>query len=336
MEDRIRVAIVLGNQMEGWLADTALLARVEQENPWFKPAMARSAINAVRGWLTEHSLREWLAHYPILPVAVPLKVGVVMAGNVPLVGFHDWLSVWMSGHTLLAKYSSQDSVLIKTATSFLREIAPTIASSIQEVDLIKDADAFIATGSDNTSRYFEYYFASKPHIIRRNRVSVAVLTGNETSEELVNLGEDVFKYYGQGCRNIAYIWMPKGYNPGTLLKCWDSYASLTDFSKYFHNYEYQKALLLMHGTDHLDSGFVLFKASDIPASPLALLHYGYYSEREEVLNWLQKHKAKLQCVVSGAEFLPDALPFGSTQCPSLLDYADGIDVMAFLSTLRKV
>lgn len=326
---------MLGRHMERWLSDTTLLTQVEQENPWFKPDMTQHAIQAVRQWLSEDALTNWLGRYPLLPVTDPLRIGVVLAGNIPMVGFHDWLSVWMSGHILLAKYSSQDTVLLRAARYFIQDIAPNLAKSIVEVEFLKDADAYIATGSDNTSRYFEYYFASKPHIIRKNRVSAAVLTGNESKHELAMLGDDLFRYYGQGCRNVSYLWLPRGYNPQQLFEAWQPYDTMARFSKYFNNYEYQKAVLLMNNTEHWDNGFMLMKPSDTPKSPLAVIHYGYYSLVDEVHTWLKQHEQKLQCVVAQSNFSPQCVPFGSSQCPSLTDYADGVDVMAFLGTLQK-
>ena len=257
-----------------------------------------------------------------------------MAGNIPAVGFQDALSVLVSGHILLAKPSSDDYVLIYAILNKLIDLEPAFEDYIRFVERLNDADAFIATGSDNTARYFHYYFAKKPHIIRKNRTSVAVLTGEETNEELRALGRDALQYFGLGCRNVSKLYVPEKYDFTRF------YEAIQDMDKiylhhhkYFNNYDYNKSILLVNRVPHFDNGFLLLTESEVLVSAISVLHYETYRSLEEVKEKLAIASEKIQCVVGNSNSgLPEMVYFGETQKPGLLDYADSVDTMAFLAS----
>ncbi|MCE6987888.1 acyl-CoA reductase [Dyadobacter sp. CY323] len=304
-------------------------------NNWFTPENVRKSLDAIATvFLDPANLRNWADHYP--EPLLPKKIGVVMAGNIPAVGFQDAMSVLMSGHILLAKPSSDDQVLISALLKELVNIEPGFASSIQFVDRLNDADAYIATGSDNTARYFHYYFAKKPNIIRKNRTSVAVLTGNESAEELMGLGTDVLQYFGLGCRNVSKVFVPAGYD---FTKFYESIQFMdTRFlhnHKYFNNYEYNKSIFLINRVPHFDNGFLMITESPALVSPISVLHYETYTDSEALQTQLEANAEKIQCVISGEGQVPGSLSFGEAQKPGLFDYADGVDTMQFLANLDQ-
>lgn len=310
-----------------------LAQRTHHTNTWFTTENVLHSLRALaREYLDADKLAAWADTYP--EPAQNRKIGVVMAGNVPAVGFHDALSVLISGHVLLAKLSQDDRILIPALLAELVRIEPAFQPYVQFVERLNDADAFIATGSDNSARYFEYYFSKKPNIIRKNRVSVGVLTGHESQEELLALGHDVLQYYGLGCRNIAKLYLPVGYDFSTF---YEAIEPLRDYClnhhKYFNNYEYNKSILLVNGTPHLDNGFLLLTENPSPVSPLAVLYYETYKSLGDVQQLLEQNAEKTQCVVSTSPELSQALPPGTAQQPGLFNYADGVDTMAFLSSL---
>jgi len=310
------------------------VAGAKSRNNWFTPANVRLSLNAIaEHCLNEEKLKTWAESYP--EPAQSLKIGVVMAGNIPAVGFHDALCVLISGHILLAKPSSDDPLLIRALLTRLIEIEPEFNEYIQFVERLNDSDAYIATGSDNTARYFHYYFAKKPNIIRKNRTSVAALTGNETREELRALATDILQYFGLGCRNVSKIFVPTGYDFTGFYQAIEEMADdYINHHKYFNNYEYNKSIYLVNRVAHSDNGFLLATESEALVSPISVLHYQPYESIEELKAILRESEEKIQCVVAGPELhLPDALPFGTAQAPGLSDYADGIDTMAFLSSL---
>jgi hypothetical protein len=179
----------------------------------------------------------------------------------------------------------------------------------------------IATGSDNTARYFEYYFRTKPHIIRKNRSSIAVLTGNETDDQLIALGKDVFSYFGLGCRNVSKLVVPEGYDFTRPLRLWEVYHDVSNHHKYVNNYDYNKSILLINGTHHFDNGFALLTPNEALVSPISVLYYATSADLAS---------DKIQCIVgSGANYIP----FGTTQEPTLTDYADNVDTLKFLTGL---
>jgi len=257
-----------------------------------------------------------------------------MAGNIPAVGFHDALCVVLSGHQLLAKLSKDDTVLMTYLLTTLQKIEPELAENITFVDRINQADAYIATGSDNTARYFEYYFAAKPHLIRKNRTSVGVLSGMETEPELTGLIDDMLMYFGLGCRNVSKLYVPVDYDFSKLLEIAE--ARTTEFAhhhKFFNNYEYNKAVLLVNGTQHQDNGFLMITPNEALVSPLSVVYYEEYPSLEWVQGKLAQQADKIQCVVAPDGLIPDAIPFGQAQSPGLTDFADRVDTMAFLSNV---
>lgn len=307
----------------------------KQQNAWFTPENIQSAIDSIANNLTIFNLNEWLAGYDINANRQPKNVGLILAGNIPLVGFHDVLCVILSGNKALIKASTQDSRLIRFLLNKLVEINSTIGGSFAFVERLQDFDAVIATGSDNTSRYFEYYFGKVPHIIRKNRNSIALLTGNETREELHALGHDIFDYYGLGCRNVSKVLVPAGYDFTNFFESIESYSEVNNHHKYHNNYDYNKSIYLVNRDKHYDNGFLLVKQDERLASPLAVLFYEEYDSLEAAQQKIISNTDKIQCVVSEAELQVNnqVVKFGQSQQPGLADYADGIDTMKFLAGL---
>ncbi len=329
----IRIWTLVGQEMLKWTHDEPLLLCVANENAWFQPNQTQQALRFLATMLQPAALEKWLDLYPRLPVSQEKTVGVVMAGNLPLVGFHDWLCVLSSGHRLQVKLSRQDTVLFLLLHEFLADIAPLLRKKIEVVEQLNKPDAVIATGSDNTSRYFDYYFRSYPSIIRKNRTGVAVLTGNESREELIDLGRDIFDYFGLGCRNVSFLLVPEGYDWQPFWLAMEEYQSWGSFYKFRNNYDYQKAILLVNQEAHMDNGFLLLRPETKLASSIGVLHYQTYQQEEEVKQLLLLQQDKIQCVVSSLNWPVATFPFGQAQCPGLSDYADGVDVMKFLSDL---
>ncbi|MCS7019014.1 MAG: acyl-CoA reductase [Cytophagales bacterium] len=299
-------------------------------NSWFMPIHVKKAIAGIVHLLAPEALRKWLSAYQ-LPVAQPKTVGVIMAGNIPLAGFHDFLCVLLSGHRLAAKMSSQDNFLLPQIANMLFSIAPQLREQVQWVEQIKGVDAVIATGSDNSARYFQYYFGKYPHIIRQNRVSAAVLDGSETEEDLAGLAHDTLLYFGLGCRSVAKLLVPQGYDFKPFLYQTERLAALVDSHKYRNNYDYQKAIFLVNRVDHLDSGVLLLTENEAWVSPMSVVYYQYYTDKQQVKQLLAAQASKLQCVVAkDAHIFTRTVAFGQAQMPSVTDYADGIDTMSFL------
>ncbi|MCU0444225.1 MAG: acyl-CoA reductase [Microscillaceae bacterium] len=309
-----------------------LLIRAKVENPWFTPENSRLALQGIQRFLSRENFQNWLKNY-VVPTPSPRKIGVVMAGNIPLVGFHDALCVLASGHTLLAKLSSQDTVLMKQVLEWLIEIEPQFASRIQFVDKINAADAYIATGSDNSARYFAYYFAKKPHIIRQNRNSCAILTSEESEQDLQALGKDIFQYFGLGCRSVAKLYVPLNYDFRAFFEANEAWHEIVYHHKYGNNYEYNRAVLTMNQTMHYDNGFLLLKNDEKLASPIAVLHYQIYESNADLEQLIATQQTKIQVIASRKAWFPQSIALGSTQMPSLSDYADGVDTMDFLTKL---
>ncbi|GHB81853.1 acyl-CoA reductase [Persicitalea jodogahamensis] len=302
-------------------------------NGWFVPENTLFSIERIASnYLDEGKLNSFLNQYE--QVTNPKKIGVVMAGNVPAVGFHDALCVLLSGHSLLAKLSKDDTPLMFFLLETLKKLEPEFKNAIQIVERINEADAYIATGSDNTARYFEYYFAQKPNIVRKNRTAVAVLDGDESPEELSGLSEDIFRYFGLGCRNVSKLYVPKGYDFSKLYEVIEEKrAFYANHHKYFNNYEYNRSILLVNQTPHFDNGFVMFTESEAMVSPLSVVYYENYEDISHLNTLLENHTEKIQCVVADPTKVPGAVPFGKAQSPGLKEYADGVDTMAFLSSL---
>lgn len=304
-----------------------LIVGVKKHNGWFTEENVRQAIGGIVSMLKSLELESWLTAYSNFE-GQGKKVGVIMAGNIPMVGFHDMLCVLMSGHRVMAKLSSEDSLLLPAIAKMLIDIEPRFESNIRFVQRLKEMDAVIATGSDNSARYFENYFGEYPNIIRKNRTSVGFITGNEKEEELSALADDIFLYFGKGCRNVTHLLIPKGYDLNNLFKAFYRYKDVIHHHKYANNYDYNKAIYLMNKTELIENGFLMLKEDESLHSPLSMLNYSYYSNLEEVNEYLSNNAEKIQCVIG-----QDYIPFGKAQTPSIRDYADGVDTMEFLLSL---
>ncbi len=333
---RIRTFAALGEVIchgaEGVTAGSAgrfatLIDTIHYANPWFTPDNVRLALLSAGKNLTGENLVRWLSAYPELHEEhQPVTVGVVMAGNIPLVGFHDLLCVLVTGNRLQAKLSNRDEPLIRAVTDTLTDIEPELASCIEiTADRLKDFDMVIATGSNNTSRYFEYYFRNIPSIIRRNRNSIAIIDGTESPGELALLGDDIFTYFGLGCRNVSKLYLPEGYDPAGLITHWQAYEQLRSHYKYSVNYDHNKAIMIVNREPFIDGGFVLLRKSSSLTPPMAVLHYEFYPPGEAPDLEREAAGNMLQCVAGHGH-----LPFGSAQQPELWDYADNIDTISFV------
>ncbi len=308
-----------------------LIQQATGENPWFTAESIEQSLGSIAIMIEKEKLQDWVSRYPP-PSEKKLQVGLILAGNIPLVGFHDILSTIFSGHQAVIKLSSKDSVLIKTVLSWLVEITPEIQERFVFQESLKEVDAIIATGSNNSARYFEYYFSRFPNIIRKNRTSIAILTGEESDEDLLALGSDVFQYFGLGCRNVSKIMIPEGYDLVHLLDQWQPYKKVQDHYKYMNNYDYHKSIYLVNKEEHLDTGFSLVKEStDELVSPISVTYYEYYPSPTYLNDRLASQQDSIQCIV-GKHSKADIL-FGKSQSPELWDYADQVDTMKFLSEL---
>ena len=308
-----------------------LMLKVRNENPWFTAGSVNLALEGVQRYLNGEKLKRWVSTYALNPAKVK-TIAVVMAGNIPLAGFHDFLSVLISGHVVMVKLSSKDSVLLTRLSQKLIEIEPGFEPFINIVAQLKNFDAVIATGSDNSSRYFQYYFGKYPHIIRKNRTSCAILTGSETAEELMLLGRDVFTYFGLGCRNVSKVFIPENFDPTRLVKAWDIYVDIIHHHKYHNNYDYQKSILLINKIPFYDSGFVILHENDRLVSPISVVYLERYKTPQDLAARLDAVRDKLQCVVGKDQH--DHIPFGMTQSPELWDYADQVDTLKFLESIN--
>jgi hypothetical protein len=302
--------------------------KASYENGWFIPEFIELAVkNIAENFLKKEALEDWAANYAILVRQHPKNIGVAMAGNIPMVGFHDLLSIFVSGHKALIKLSSKDEVLIKHLVDILISWDPGISDLIRFSEMLKNCDVYIATGSNNTSRYFEYYFRKYPHIIRRNKTSVAVLNGLETNEELERLADDVYQFFGLGCRNVTKIYVPANYDFIALLNAFKKYNFLADHHKYKNNYDYNLAIHILNNKFYMTNGSVLLLEDVSIFSPISQLNYEYYTDNNSLLSSLRDNH-EIQCIVGH-----DQVPFGKAHSPSLFDYADKTDTMTFLNSL---
>lgn len=283
--------------------------------------------------LEPERLQAWAGGYP-LKNSSEKTVGVAMAGNIPMVGFHDFLCVLIAGHKLHYKPSAKDTVLLEYLQNRLVSIEPGFADRITRTERLNGVDAVLATGSDNTARYFEYYFRNVPHILRKNRVSCAVIQGDEPEAEISLLGNDIFSYYGLGCRNVSCILIPREYDLLEFLRRLGEFSTVLENHKYANNYTYQKSLLMLNQEQFLDNGFLLVRASEKLISPVAVIHYITYRDQEDLRARLSVHQNQLQVVVSAKGWYPESVTFGSAQFPNVDDYADGVDTMQFLTALK--
>ena len=331
-EGNVKSASVLHNNL--FFDDfTSLIELSQSHNGWFTPEQVQFSVQSWAKALTEDNLNHWLSNYDFSKIE-PKKVGLILAGNIPLVGFHDFLSVLISGHDVLVKTSSNDQHLLKFLVNYLIAVEPKLNSKITFVEgKLEGFDAVIATGSNNTARYFEYYFKDKPSIIRKNRNSVAVLNGTESHEDLVGLGEDIFRYFGLGCRNVSKLFVPKGYNFEAFFKAMYEYRDVIHYEKYANNYDYNKAVFLMSNFQLLDNEFLTIKEDVSYASPISSVFYEFYDDLEEIKTRLHTDTEQIQCIVS-KDLIPNSVAFGQTQQPKLWDYADNVDTLAFLISLK--
>ncbi len=330
LQDRISLLGRLGSYVRsGDVRWKEARQKAFQQNSWFVPEFVELAMeNIAKKFLKEDELIKWSAHYKIQTLnSRPQKIGIVMAGNIPLVGFHDLLSVFISGHKAVLKPSSKDEVLVKELAEVLKTWEPQIDSLIEFSEVLKDCDAYIATGSNNTSRYFEYYFGKYTHIIRRNKTSVAVLTGNETKADLEELAGDVYQFFGLGCRNVTKLYVPNGYDFELLLSVFKKYNYLADHHKYKNNYDYNLALHILNNKFYMTNGSILLIEDSSIFSPISQLNYEYYASRDELLSSLYNNQ-DIQGIIE-----KNHIPFGQAQSPGLFDYADKVDTMDFLQSL---
>lgn len=306
------------------------LKRAKDYNGWFTQDNILYAFESWSKLLTKNELDNWTLNYTL--EGTTKNVAIIMAGNIPLVGFHDFLSVLISGNSVLVKQASNDKHFLPLIAKYLEYVEPSFKNKITfREDKLTNFDAAIATGSNNTARYFDYYFGKYPNIIRKNRNSVAVLTGDETENELKGLGEDIFRYFGLGCRSVSKIFVPKGYNFDQLFGAIYGYSDIINYKKYQNNYDYNKAVYLMSEFNLLENGFLMLKEDASYSSPIASLFYEYYEDLNQLQRKLDNDADNIQCVVSNT--LKNAIRFGETQQPSLTDYADGVDTLEFLSKL---
>jgi hypothetical protein len=330
LNDRIDLLCRLGDYMLSKNTEwKTAKQKAFMENGWFIPEFIELAVkNITENFLRRDKLSQWLNHYQAQTHEPEAKtIGIVMAGNLPLVGFHDFLSVFASGHRAVIKPSSKDKILIRHLSDVMSTWESAINERVHFTEMLKNCDGYIATGSNNTSRYFEYYFAKYPHVIRRNKTSVAILTGDETHDELENLADDVYQFFGLGCRNVTKIYIPKGYDFQVLLSAFRKCHYLADHHKYKNNYDYNLALQILNDKFYMTNGSVLLIEDRSVFSPIAQLHYEYYTDRELLLSSLTDNE-DIQCVVGRQQ-----VPFGQSQSPTLFDYADRVDTMAFLRSL---
>ncbi len=311
-----------------------IISKACQENPWFNEHACTQALSSIaHHLLNKEKLMAWTEAYEFPARPLPQTVAIVMAGNIPLVGWHDLMCVLISGHTAQVKLSSKDEVLPKYLIEKLIEIEPSLKENIHVVEMLRDFDAVIATGSTNTTRYFEYYFGKYPHIIRKGRVSVGVLAGTESHHQMYLLGKDIFSYFGLGCRSVSKIYVPRGYDFIPLLDAFAPFSAEVDFNKYDNNYTYQKSIMLINKVPHLDTGFLLIREDKNLASAVSVLHYEFYDNDAALKSELDTLKDSIQCIVGDVDKGIANVAFGQSQSPELWDYADGVDTMKFLLSL---
>ena len=336
-----RVLLRLSNEAEAKAkAEEERLSKSIREsclyNPWFIEDNVRYALIALGESLKEENIRDWLQPYfnRLESMEAVKTIGVVMAGNIPVVGFHDFLCVLISGNKFFGKLSSDDNKLMPAIADILVQIEPEFGNFIEFTEKkLHNFDAIIATGSDNTSRYFEYYFGKHPHIIRKNRNGVAVLTGEESDEELRKLGGDIFLYFGMGCRSISKVFVPANYTFDRFFESIAGYKQMIGHYKYKNNYDYYRSIYLINKVAHFNNGFLMIKEDALYSSPPSVLYYEFYNNIKDIRERLAEDKEQIQCVVGDSGLIPGAIPFGKAQKPELWDYADGVDTMGFLLEL---
>jgi hypothetical protein len=329
LEHRISLLLELGKMMKSepvlW---KEAKKRAFAHNPWFVPEFIDFAVEQiVDRYLQKDLLEQWVQSYQFpMQNPGPKTIGLVMAGNIPLVGFHDFLSIFISGHRQLIKFSSKDQELMGALLTFLYEKEPETKELIQTAPLLKGCDGYIATGSNNTARYFDYYFKKYPSLIRRNRTAVAILSGSESKADLENLADDVYLYFGLGCRNVTKLFVPENYDFVPLLSAFSKYRELADHNKYKNNYDYQLSLAILNKRFYMANDSILLLEAESPFSSISVLHYAYYTNRDQVIPLPEPEN--IQCIIGKG-----SIPFGMSQQPVLTDYADGADTLLFLRNI---
>ena len=328
LAERIDLIVELGKYLQSDHEDWKMAKqKAFEKNGWFTHEFINLSVkNIITEFLQKSKLESWVKSYYLDDNITPKNVGVVMAGNIPLVGFHDFLSIFITGHRQTIKLSSKDDVLLKHVVEKLIEWQPSLHYSVAFADILKGCDAYIATGSNNTARYFDYYFGRFANIIRRNRTSVAILTGNESAEDLELLADDVHLYFGLGCRNVTKLFVPQAYDFLPLLTAFKKYNYFSNHTKYRNNYDYNLALLIMNNVYYMTNESILLVENEQPFSPISQLNYSFYTDVNETKQKLVNDE-NIQCLVG------DDVSFGKAQQPSLLSYADGADTIQFLLSL---
>ncbi len=335
LEERIKVLIALGDHFKDPDASFGIkLKEAEAKNPWFTRENIMTALGAIESaFLKPEFLSAFSARYQLTGTNSRV-VGLVMAGNIPMVGFHDLLCVFLSGHKALVKYSEKDNVLIPHLVQLMIKTDPRAAKYFQSTDRLRGFDAIIATGSNNSARYFEYYFGKYPHIIRRNRNGVGVVHKGISTDDLYLLGKDVFSYFGLGCRNVSKLYIEEGFDLPVLMDNWTQFNDITQHNKYKNNFDYTYALYLLNKEEFYSNDCLIVKPDVMIPSRIASVHYEYYSNEAALQSALENASDAIQCVVSGRpELYSDGVHFGESQTPRLDQFADGVDTMAFLSNL---
>lgn len=308
-----------------------LINKQKALNGWFDRKNVLNAIDAVALMLSHDELIKWADSYSIKEGNK--NIGVIMAGNIPLVGFHDFLTVLITGNKIQAKLSSDDNTLLKKIAEIIIDIEPDFADKIEFVEILQDFDAVIATGSNNTSRYFKQYFDNYPNVIRKNRSSIAIVNENDSIDDLKELGKDIFNFYGLGCRSVSKLYVPKGFKLDKVFEALFDYKDVIDNNKYANNYDYNKAVYLLGNHPLLDNNFLLLKEDSSLNSPVGVLHYEYYDDIVKLKSHLNEIQEDIQCVVSSNNTPIQTINFGESQCPMLADYADGVDTLTFINEL---
>lgn len=332
LSERIEAFCRLGILIEKLDAEEKeeLFRRANNQNSWFTEVSMESALQGLIQLLDGRRLHQWLSPYQIPEPSQSKKVGILMAGNIPGVGFHDLMCVLISGHVAVANLSSADAYFSGWLIRKLVQIEPRFEIYVQVAEMLKGMDAYIATGSDNSARYFNYYFGKYPSIIRSNRTSVAVLTGEESEESLEKLGKDIFLYFGLGCRNVSKIFVKNAAELQHFLGVMEKFSWVSLNHKYLNNYEYIKSIYLVNSEPHLDNGFLILRESKELVSPIGVLFYEIYNSMEDLLVLLKTNEQKIQCIVADQDTINGAIPFGQAQYPAPWDYADKADTVNFL------
>jgi len=305
----------------------------QNSNAWFTFEQVKKSVLSFSEMLNAQDVEEWFKS--VIFSSSPKKIGLILAGNIPLVGFHDVLCVLATGNIALIKLSSSDDKLLKVILSELVNIEPAIQNHFEYTERLKDFDAVIATGSNNSSRYFDYYFSKVPNIIRKNRNSVAVLDGTENAEQLQNLGADIFDYFGLGCRNVSKLYFPKDYDVAHFYEGIEQFQPVINHFKYNNNYDYNKSIYLVNAAKHFDNGFLLLKEDDNLTSPLAVLFYEEYKDLQDVEAKLKEKSVDIQCIITQSPLDLETFNFGESQHPKLWDYADQVNTIDFLNGLNQ-